>query len=99
MLQPVQPLTTLPDFNNEVAGLIHGYLFSPDFSARYRPVGMIERMHQQLEQVVRRSSAAVDAIEERLLSQAIKANRSELGRLRRMLLRIQRLLALKRPRE
>ncbi|ERK18360.1 Magnesium and cobalt transport protein CorA [Pantoea sp. AS-PWVM4] len=216
MLQPVLPLTTLPDFNNEVAGLIHGYLFSPDsppqrlsareasqlarqtlpeahflwlhinlnharaerwvqvhfdvdsdffdeihsasprtrlaqqndallavlndvtfsreehsaqnatlwmwcrpqiiVSARYRPVGMIERMHQQLgrlsfaqpdalllwllgeqeaqlEQVVRRSSAAVDAIEERLLSQAIKANRSELGRLRRMLLRIQRLLA------
>ena len=71
-------------------------------SARYRPVGMIERMHQQidrlcfsapdamllwllgeqeaqLEQV--RRPAAVDAIEERLLSAAIKANRSELGHL------------------
>ena len=85
-------------------------------SARYRQVGMIERMQQripscafvnaeemllsllgeqerQLEQVVRRTSLAVDAIEERLLSQTIKANRSELGHLRRMLLRIQRLLA------
>jgi len=85
-------------------------------SARYRQVDMIERMHQrlqscafrnaeemllsllgeqerQLEQVVRRTSLAVDAIEERLLSPAIKANRSELGQLRRMLLRIQRLLA------
>lgn len=216
MLQPVLPLASLPDFNNEVAGLIHGYLFNPDappqrlnareaaqlarhtlpdgcflwlhinlnharaerwvqdhfsvdddffdeihsasprtrlaqqndallavlndvtfskeerntqnatlwiwcrpqvmVSARYRPVGMIERMHQQidrlcfsapaamllwllgeqeaqLEQVVRRSSQAVDAIEERLLSAAIKANRSELGHLRRMLLRVQRLLA------
>ncbi|MDT8850076.1 transporter [Pantoea dispersa] len=216
MLQPVLPLASLPDFNNDVAGLIHGYLFNPDappqrlnareaaqlarhtlpdgcflwlhinlnharaerwvqdhfrvdddffdeihsasprtrlaqqndallavlndvtfskeerstqnatlwiwcrpqvmVSARYRPVGMIERMHQQidrlcfsapdamllwllgeqeaqLEQVVRRSSQAVDAIEERLLSAAIKANRSELGHLRRMLLRVQRLLA------
>lgn len=216
MLQPVLPLASLPDFNNEVAGLIHGYLFNPDappqrlnareaaqlarhtlpdgcflwlhinlnharaerwvqdhfsvdddffdeihsasprtrlaqqndallavlndvtfskeerntqnatlwiwcrpqvmVSARYRPVGMIERMHQQidrlcfsapdamllwllgeqeaqLEQVVRRSSQAVDAIEEQLLSAAIKANRSELGHLRRMLLRVQRLLA------
>lgn len=216
MLQPVLPLASLPDFNNEVAGLIHGYLFNPDappqrlnareaaqlarhtlpdgcflwlhinlnharaerwvqdhfsvdddffdeihsasprtrlaqqndallavlndvtfskeerntqnatlwiwcrpqvmVSARYRPVGMIERMHQQidrlcfsapdamllwllgeqeaqLEQVVRRSSQAVDAIEERLLSAAIKANRSKLGHLRRMLLRVQRLLA------
>lgn len=216
MLQPVLPLASLPDFNNEVAGLIHGYLFNPDappqrlnareaaqlarhtlpdgcflwlhinlnharaerwvqdhfsvdddffdeihsasprtrlaqqndallavlndvtfskeerntqnatlwiwcrpqvmVSARYRPVGMIERMHQQidrlcfsapdamllwllgeqeaqLEQVVRRSSQTVDAIEERLLSAAIKANRSELGHLRRMLLRVQRLLA------
>ncbi|WP_271460025.1 transporter [Pantoea leporis] len=216
MLQPVLPLASLPDFNNDVAGLIHGYLFTPaslpqrlnareaaqlsqqqlpestfiwlhinlnharaerwvqdhfgvdhDFfdeihsasprtrlaqqndallavlndvtfskeerstqnatlwmwccprvvvTARFRPVGMIERMHQQmnelkfaepdamllwllgeqeaqLEQVVRRSSQAVDAIEERLLSAAIKTNRSELGQLRRMLLRVQRLLA------
>lgn len=216
MAQPVLPLAPLPDFNNEVAGLIHGYLFTPnappqrldareaaqmartpygeecflwlhinlnharaerwvqdhfavdrDFfdeihsgsprtrlaqqnnallavlndvtfsreersaqnatlwiwcqshlivSARFRAVEMIERMHQrlpalafreseevllwllgeqeaQLEQVVRRTSQAVDSIEERLLSPAIKANRSELGRLRRMLLRIQRLLA------
>ena len=30
MLQPVLPLASLPDFNNEVAGLIHGYLFNPD---------------------------------------------------------------------
>ncbi|WP_343464596.1 transporter [Pantoea sp.] len=216
MRQPASPFTTLPDFNNEVAGLIHGYLFTAnappqrlnareagqlgqqtltpssflwlhinlnharaerwvqdhflvdsDFfdeihsasprtrlahqnealmavlndvtfrqeerstqnatlwiwccpqlmvSARYRPVGMIERMHEhlhqlgftqpddmllwllgeqeaQLEQVVRRTSQAVDVIEERLLSAAIKTNRSELGHLRRMLLRVQRLLA------
>ena len=30
MLQPVLPLASLPDFNNEVAGLIHGYLFTPE---------------------------------------------------------------------
>ena len=85
-------------------------------SARYRPSVMIEKMQQrlarhsfpsaealllyllgeqesQLEQVVRRISQVVDNIEERLLSPAIKANRSELGHYRRMLLRIQRLLA------
>lgn len=85
-------------------------------TARYRPTAMIERMHQQLDQltlesaegmllwllgeqeaqlesVVRRTSLAIDAVEERLLSPAIKANRSELGRFRRMLLRVQRLLA------
>ena len=56
-------------------------------------LSLLGEQERQLEQVVRRTSLAVDAIEERLLSPAIKANRSELGQLRRMLLRIQRLLA------
>ena len=46
-----------------------------------------------LEQIVRQANLYVDQIEERLLSHHIKNNRSELGRLRRMLLRFQRLLA------
>ena len=43
--------------------------------------------------IVRQSNQYVDQIEERLLGQHIKSNRSELGRLRRTLLRFQRLLA------
>lgn len=46
-----------------------------------------------LEQIVRHANLYVDQIEERLLTHHIKNNRSELGRLRRMLLRFQRLLA------
>lgn len=43
--------------------------------------------------IVRQSNQYVDQIEERLLGQHSKSNRSELGRLRRTLLRFQRLLA------
>lgn len=43
--------------------------------------------------IVRQSNQYVDQIEERLLGQHIKSNRAELGRLRRTLLRFQRLLA------
>lgn len=46
-----------------------------------------------LENIVRQANLYVDQIEERLLSHHIKTNRSELGRLRRTLLRFQRLLA------
>lgn len=85
-------------------------------SARFKPVGLIERLKGKLdelalnsstelltnllveqetvlEQIVRQANLYVDQIEERLLSHHIKSNRSELGRLRRMLLRFQRLLA------
>ena len=43
--------------------------------------------------IVRQSSQYVDQIEERLLGQHSKSNRAELGRLRRTLIRYQRLLA------
>ena len=46
-----------------------------------------------LEQVVRQASRHVDLIEERLLSNHVQRNRADLARLRRMLLRFQRLLA------
>lgn len=46
-----------------------------------------------LEQIVRHANLCVDQIEERLLTHHIKNNRSDLGRLRRTLLRFQRLLA------
>lgn len=85
-------------------------------SARFKPVRLIERLNDKLdelvlhsstellthllveqetvlEQIVRQANQVVDQIEERLLSHHIKSNRSELGRLRRMLLRFQRLLA------
>src|SRR5207248_11205305 len=43
--------------------------------------------------IVRRSTARVDPMEDRLLARRISVSRSELGSLRRMLVRLQRLLA------
>ena len=43
--------------------------------------------------IVRRSTARVDPMEDRLLAKRISVSRSELGSLRRMLVRLQRLLA------
>ncbi|TKI07175.1 transporter [Martelella alba] len=56
-------------------------------------VQLLEEQEDVLEQIVRQANQFVDAIEERLLSHHIKNNRTALGRLRRMLLRYQRLLA------
>jgi len=46
-----------------------------------------------LADIVRRSNARVDAIEDQLLGDRLTANRREMGSLRRMLVRFQRLLA------
>jgi len=46
-----------------------------------------------LADIVRRSNARVDAIEDQLLGDKLTANRREMGSLRRMLVRFQRLLA------
>lgn len=54
---------------------------------------LLEEQEEVLEQVVRRASRHVDLIEERLLSNHVQRNRADLARLRRMLLRFQRLLA------
>ncbi len=60
----------------------------------HRAVGLLlEEQEEVLEQVVRQASRHVDAIEERLLSNHVQRNRADLARLRRMLLRFQRLLA------
>ncbi|CAI0896184.1 Zinc transport protein ZntB [Serratia liquefaciens] len=54
---------------------------------------LLEEQEEVLEQVVRQANQYVDTIEDRLLSNHVKRNRTELGRMRRMLLRFQRLLA------
>lgn len=54
---------------------------------------LLEEQEEVLEQVVRQASRHVDLIEERLLSNHVQRNRADLARLRRMLLRFQRLLA------
>jgi len=54
---------------------------------------LLAEQEEVLALIVRQSNQYVDQIEERLLGQHIKSNRSELGRLRRTLLRFQRLLA------
>lgn len=54
---------------------------------------LLEEQEEVLEQVVRQANQYVDTIEDRLLTHRVKRNRTELGRMRRMLLRFQRLLA------
>ena len=54
---------------------------------------LLEEQEDVLERIVRQSNQYVDQIEERLLGPHIKSNRAELGKLRRTLLRLQRLLA------
>jgi len=46
-----------------------------------------------LERIVRETSRRVDTVEDRLLQQRIESNRADLGSLRRVLVRLQRLLA------
>ncbi|MFU1924083.1 magnesium transporter CorA, partial [Klebsiella pneumoniae] len=47
-----------------------------------------------LTQIVRETSVAVDRIEDQLLALRLSANRADLGAMRRVLVRLQRLLAL-----
>ncbi|WP_369789716.1 transporter [Rouxiella sp. WC2420] len=56
-------------------------------------VHLLEEQEDVLEQIVRQANLYVDQIEERLLSGLVKKNRTRLGRMRRQLLRFQRLLA------
>lgn len=57
---------------------------------------LADLMHDQadvLVQIIRRTTAKVDQIEDSLLANRISSNRSELSNLRRLLVRLQRLLA------
>ncbi|GAA3891718.1 transporter [Gibbsiella dentisursi] len=54
---------------------------------------LLEEQEDVLEQIVRQTNQNVDAIEDRLLSHHVQQNRTELGQMRRLLLRFQRLLA------
>ncbi|MCC3704230.1 transporter [Rouxiella badensis] len=56
-------------------------------------VHLLEEQEDVLEHIVRQANQYVDQIEERLLSGLVKKNRTRLGRMRRQLLRFQRLLA------
>jgi len=56
-------------------------------------VYLLQEQEDLLENIVRRANLYVDRIEECLLTHHVKKNRANLGRLRRMLLRCQRLLA------
>lgn len=56
-------------------------------------VHLLEEQEDVLEQIVRQANLYVDQIEERLLSGRAKKNSARLGRMRRQLLRFQRLLA------
>lgn len=56
-------------------------------------VHLLEEQEEVLEQIVRQANQYVDQVEERLLSGHVKKNRTRLGRMRRQLLRFQRLLA------
>ncbi|EIC82277.1 transporter [Serratia sp. M24T3] len=56
-------------------------------------VHLLEEQEDVLEQIVRQANLYVNQIEERLLSGLVKKNRTRLGRMRRQLLRFQRLLA------
>ncbi|MCS3468323.1 zinc transporter [Pseudomonas sp. JUb42] len=57
-------------------------------------VHLLRDQGEVLTQFLRKTSISVDKIEDQLLSQRLSANRSELGAMRRVLVRLQRLLAL-----
>ncbi len=57
-------------------------------------VHLLRDQGEVLTQFLRKTSISVDAIEDQLLSQRLSNNRSELGAMRRVLVRLQRLLAL-----
>jgi len=55
---------------------------------------LLRDQSEVLTQFMRKTSISVDKIEDQLLSQRLSSNRSELGAMRRVLVRLQRLLAL-----
>jgi zinc transporter len=57
-------------------------------------VHLLRDQGEVLTQIVRKTSISVDHIEDQLLSSRLSTNRSELGAMRRVLVRLQRLLAL-----
>jgi len=54
---------------------------------------LLQQQANVLVQILRQSSLRVDGIEDRILANIVASSRSELGRLRRVLVRLQRLLA------
>lgn len=57
-------------------------------------VHLLRDQGEVLTQIVRKTSISVDHIEDQLLSSRLSTNRAELGAMRRVLVRLQRLLAL-----
>ncbi|WP_311201197.1 CorA family divalent cation transporter, partial [Pseudomonas protegens] len=57
-------------------------------------VHLLRDQGEVLTQIVRKTSLSVDQIEDQLLASRVSSNRAELGAMRRVLVRLQRLLAL-----
>ena len=65
-----------------------------NFAALELLVHLLRDQGEVLTQIVRKTSQSVDQIEDQLLSSRLSTNRAELGAMRRVLVRLQRLLAL-----
>lgn len=83
----LHPLRTIDRLRKSVKDGL-GFAHPAEFVAR-----LLGDQAAVLEHIVRKATAQVDAVEDRLLAGRLQQRRSELGQLRRMLVRLQRLLA------
>ncbi|WP_110948383.1 transporter [Pseudomonas bohemica] len=83
-----QPLRSVDKLRSSVQ---HGELFRSPLELLAH---LLRDQSEVLAQFMRRTSISVDKIEDQLLSQRLSNNRTELGAMRRVLVRLQRLLAL-----
>lgn len=83
----VHPLRTIDRLRKAVKDGM-GFAHPAEFVAR-----LLGDQAAVLEHIVRKATAQVDDVEDRLLAGRLQQRRSELGQLRRMLVRLQRLLA------
>lgn len=97
-LDQIKPLGLDITYGSDRNGLICGYLFLPEQAGM--PVGLEaflnHLMHDQgdvLVRIVREATLRVDAIEDSLLVGRLQFKRADLGKLRRVLVRLRRLLA------
>lgn len=84
----VQPLRSVDKLRSSVK---RGELFRSPLELL---VHLLRDQGEVLTQFLRQTSISVDHIEDQLLSQRLSSNRAELGAMRRVLVRLQRLLAL-----
>lgn len=84
----LQPLHSVDKLRSSVK---HGERFHSSIELL---VHLLRDQGDVLTQIVRETTASVDRIEDQLLSQRLSDNRAELGSMRRVLVRLQRLLAL-----